>query len=157
MAALAVGSWVLPTVPEGWEPIAQHGARRAATDVFPSNASFVEEPLPADKQLAEYLEDQLAILRHFLPDVQVAGPRATSFADADEARELMLRYTAADGRRIIQAQFYVRAGGIVGVLTLTTIEEEVAKVKAAFDLIRQSARFRPAPPQQPLSTDKVAP
>ncbi len=157
MAALAVGSWMLPTVPEGWEPIAQHGARRAGTDAFPSNASFVEEPLPADKQLAEYLEDQLAILRHFLPEVQVAGPRPTSFADADEARELMLRYTAADGRRVIQAQFYVRAAGMVGVLTLTTIEEEVAKVKAAFDLIRQSARFRPAPPQQPPSLDKAAP
>ncbi len=146
------GSWSLPAVPQDWEVVPQHGIRRPTKKTFQSNVCFTEEPMAAGKDLAGYIEDQISALRHLMPDLQVSGPDRCSFPGCEEAQKLLLRYSL-EGHTVIQGQIYVQSGASVGILTLTTIEEEIAEVRDTFDLIRRSAQYRPKP-SSPAGSDK---
>jgi hypothetical protein len=143
MTQTVIGSWSLPLIPPGWEFIPQVGARFTESQLFPSNVTAVEEPMAEEQDLASYAKNQVLLIQRFFPEAQVVGPQPAAFPESEEAQELMVSFNADDGRRVIQAQFYVRVGNMVGVLTFTTIQEEIANMKTAFEQIRKSARFRP--------------
>jgi hypothetical protein len=153
MSAVLIGSWSIPVIPEGWEAVEQNGIRRVGQESYCTNAAFVEEPLAPGKDLAGYISDQLNSLRGLVSDVQVSGPRQSQFPECDEAQQMVLRYTL-DGCRIIQGQVYVLRNETVGVLTYTTVEEEIDAFRSVFNIISGSARFCPRPPAAPDKENK---
>ncbi|MBP6874718.1 MAG: DcrB-related protein [Candidatus Eisenbacteria bacterium] len=144
MTTVRIGGWLLPVVPKGWDLIESHGIRRTGKGVFPSNASFTEEPLPGGKDLAGYVQDQVTALRGMIPEVEVAEQGPSTFPDSDEALQLVLRF-GVEGRPIVQRQVYVRRGDMIGILTLTTTEDDFKTVRDTFDRMRESVRYCPEP------------
>ena len=144
-AQLQIGNWRLEDVPAGWEFVPQTGLFRREAKSFPSSVSFVEEPLPEGQELESYVQSQLIVARHYMPEIEVIGPQPSSFPETDEALKLLIRHKTDNGNNLIQGQIYVRCGKAVGILTCTTIQEQLTEVQPAFDLICKSSRFRCTP------------
>ena len=154
MSTARIGGWLLPVVPKDWELIEPHGIRRTGKGIFPSNASFTEEPLPGGKDLASYVQDQVAGLRRMISEVVVVEQSPSAFPDSDDAQQLVMRFHV-EGRPIVQRQMYVFRGGMIGILTLTTTEQDVETVRGAFDRMRESARYCPES-SLPVATEDPA-
>ena len=61
------------------------------------------------------------------------------------------RDQSKDDRAVVQRQIYAGAAGVVGIVTFTTVEEEMANVSGAFRAIGSGLRFSAALPQEPRS------
>jgi hypothetical protein len=139
--AFQIGGWSLGSVPSGWELLEQLGLRRAGKDIFPSNAVVTEEPLPQDKTLQQYIDSQVFLMHQVIPEVKLAAGVRATIRGAAEAFALEIRFPSDDGRPVAQRQVYARAGRSVGILTFTTLEEELPMIRPVFDSILGGVTF----------------
>jgi hypothetical protein len=138
---LQIGGWSLGSVPWGWELLEQQGIRRAGKDIFPSNAVVTEEPLPQDKTLKQYIESQVFLMHQVIPEVKLEAAVRATIRGAAEAFALEVRFPSEDGRSVAQRQVYARAGRSVGILTFTTLEQELPMIQPVFDSILGGVAF----------------
>jgi hypothetical protein len=146
--ALAIGSWSFCRIPEDWVVDEGYGIHFARAGAFPSEAVVSEGRLGRDVALPTHIESEMVLVREFVsrPQIEIGGP--VKIAGADEAMTVLIRYQTDDGRRFWQRQVYARSGELVGVLTLTTLEDELPRTQPLFDAIMSAAAFREPAMQQ---------
>lgn len=142
--ALRIGSWSLREIPSGWVIDEGYGIHCSGSGVFPSEAVVTEDQLDRHVSLQAHIESEMNQLRQLIeePEIKIIGP--AKIPGSDEALEVSIRYKTGDGRRFVQRQIYARSGQSVGVLTLTTQEDQMARVREVFDFIVSASAFREA-------------
>jgi predicted component of type VI protein secretion system len=145
-AQFVVGSWSFRSVPDGWEPLEGIGMRRSAADAFPLNAIASQDQLQADKTLSQYVDSQKELLGQFLPQPRFETAAPVKVSGAEETAALVIRHKSDDGRPVAQRQIYARRGKLVGVLTFTTLENELVNVQPVFDSILSQSTLLPEKP-----------
>lgn len=132
-APLVVQGWTFGTCPAGWEARPGAGLRRNEPGRFPSSVVLSADELAEGETLPAYVDRQLDSFRGVLGEPEVEGPRPLAHPGAEEARELVLSYTLADGPTpVVQRQLFVRRGRRLGVITETTTPAERDAVRPAF-------------------------
>jgi hypothetical protein len=152
--AARIGRWIVPAIPFGWAWIPDFGIQRAGENATPSNVYLKEDLLLAGNQLALYIQAQITIMKQSFRDPAIAGPAPTQFPDAEESAMLMLKHQPMNQVSVIQVQHYVRQEQWIGIITLTTIESELLKVRPDFEQFLKLVRI--APPPEPAPTASVA-
>ncbi len=146
---LKIGSWSVRTIPAGWEVVPNYGLRSAAENAFPSTVVLTEENLPEGMTLQGYVANSVEIIRRLLPEPQIKGPDPFTFPKAEAAQQLAVAYKSKDDRSVVQRQIYAGVAGLVGIVTFTTVEEEMSNVSGAFRAIGSGLRFGEALPPAP--------
>lgn len=142
-ALLTVGSWRFGVIPEGWQPTEGFGVQVATKEGFPSSVVATEEQLFEGGTLQQFVEAQVTMLRQYLRDASFEAALPPSIPGADETVALDVRYSTKQGESIFYRRVYARAGGIVGVLTLTTLEKDLPSIKEAFGELLGEVGFAP--------------
>jgi pSer/pThr/pTyr-binding forkhead associated (FHA) protein len=120
-AKVRVGGWGFNIIPNGWKHSEGIGLLRAGGE-FRASAAGLEEPLPKEKTLREYVELQMELAKSQLKGAVFQGPGEAQMQGAEEA--LLLTVSSdAEGKRITQRQIYALSGDIVGILTMTGLPE----------------------------------
>jgi hypothetical protein len=140
-ATLAFQGWAFAAVPEGWELLQEHGFRRVAPGQFPTNVVATAETQLQVASLKDYIDSQIVVLGRYLKDLTSEVSSVSPLPSCDEALTLGLHHTADDGRLVGQRQFYVRRGACVGILTLTSLQEELTSVLPVFESLIARASF----------------
>lgn len=141
-AGMHIGSWIFGTIPDGWEVIEAYGIRSSVKGAFPTEAMVTEDLLTNSATFGQFIESQLSLVREFVTDPQIEKTAPASIAGAQEVETFLVRYGTDDGRRFVQRQIYARAGMRVGVVTLTTLESELTRVRPILDGIVASLFLR---------------
>ncbi|MGD0909404.1 MAG: FHA domain-containing protein [Candidatus Acidiferrales bacterium] len=142
-AVITIGGWTLSKIPGEWAAEGEYGIQRNVPDAFASSAVVTEEPLGNGISLQEYVESQLAMLRQWLREPQIDATLPPTIRGADEAIAVEVRYKTKEGQGVFYRRVYARSGRRVGVLTLTTLQAELAQVRPAFETIVSGAWFTP--------------
>jgi predicted component of type VI protein secretion system len=140
---LTVGGWTFAAVPEKWIAQADFGLQRDVPDSFPSSIVVTEEQIGEGLSLHQYVDAQLGMLRQYLREPQIDAALPPKIYGADETVAVEVRYKTKDGQGVFYRRIYSRLGRTVGVLTFTTLENELAQVRPALDAIISGAGFRP--------------
>ena len=114
-----------------------------ATGSVVSNICLKEDELLAGNQLELYIQAQITLLNRTFQDPMIAGPAPMTFAGATEAAMLMVKHRSLQQAAVFQVQNYVRMERWIGIVTLTTIEMELLKVRPDFDQFVQWLRIAP--------------
>lgn len=137
------GSWIIPAIPPGWAEIPGRGIQAAQPGRFPTNILFTEEEQELEIPLSEYIQRQQIIVREAIPHVQFAPPAELKLPDAERAFAMRAQFAATGGALARQRQLYVCKKGIVGVISMTTIDTEMPHVDKMFDAVVAKAQFEP--------------
>ncbi len=145
------GSWLIPAIPQGWAEVPGRGLQANQPGRFPTNILFVEEEEPLEFPLSEYVSRQQIIAREALPQAQFTPMQPVQVPDTDEAIALQGRFTGVNGTIAQQRQVYVLKQGMVGVISMTTIQQEMPAVEPMFNAVVKKAVFDPEipPPAEP--------
>jgi hypothetical protein len=146
-----IGRWIIPAIPFGWTWIPDFGIQRSGEGMAPSNVYLKEDELLAGDQLMLYIQAQITLIKRTFKDPAIAGPASTQFPGAQDSAMLMLKHQPLNQMSVIQVQHYVRNEKWIGVVTLTTLESELLKVRPDFDQFLKLVRIAP-PPDPPQST-----
>jgi len=140
----SVGRWTVTGMPAGWIFVADFGIRQIVRDsrAVAASVGVGQDTLKSAGELAEYMEKQKKLIGNHLKEARIAGPQATAFAGADEAHLLFVRHTVATAGSMLHAQTYVRVGLWLGIITLTTLEDQVKAVRADYDVFVKGLRIR---------------
>lgn len=138
-----IGRWLIPTAPAGWAWTAGFGIHKPTGPVT-SNISLKEDELLAGNQLELYIRAQITLLQRTFQDPMIAGPAPVAFPNAAEAAMLMVKHRSLQQAAVFQVQNYVRCERWIGIVTLTTIESELLKVRPEFDQFVQWLRIAAA-------------
>lgn len=141
---LTIGGWTFAAMPEKWIARGDFGIQRDVPDSFPSSVVATEEQIGDGITLHEYVEAQLAMLRQYLREPQIDATLPPKIDGAEETVAVEIRYKTKDGQGVFYRRVYSRRARSVGVLTFTTLENELAQVRPALDAIISGAGFRPA-------------
>lgn len=142
-AVLTVGSWRFGLIPEGWQPMEGFGVQVDKKDGFPASVVATEEQLFEGGTLQQFVEAQVTMLRQYLREPQFEAALPPSVPGADETIALDVRYSTKEGASICYRRVYARSGSVVGVLTLTTLEKDLAEVRKAFADLLSEIVFTP--------------
>jgi len=134
--------WSLSNIPTGWELIEGYGIRDANQGAFPSTVICSQEMLSSEVTLDQYIKNQLLVIRTNMPQARPKETAPTSFPPASEAAWLEIELPTPDGREGILHQFYARFGSRVGIVTFTTLANELPRLQPLFDSIRSGLSFR---------------
>ncbi len=145
--ALKIGHWLFLVLPDEWEIIPETGVRRSVAGVPIGSVSVIEEQLPEGMSFQEYVESQLVLMQHHLPEPVIQGPAEITLANVGLGQELGVRYACDDGQTALQVQIYVNSGAVVGVVTFTTTEKHLTEVRKEFELIRKNLMFLQREPE----------
>lgn len=137
------GSWLIPAIPQGWAEVPGRGLQANQPGRFPTNILFVEEEEALELPLAEYIERQQIIAREALPMARFAPLQPVQIPDTDEAIVLRGQFAGANGVVAQQRQVYVLKQGMVGAISMTTIEQEMSAVEPMFNAVVTKAVFDP--------------
>ncbi len=137
------GNWMIPAIPPGWAEIPGRGIQAAQPGRFPTNILFMEEEQELEIPLSEYIQRQQIIVREAIPHVQFAPPAELKLPDAEGAYSMRAQFAATGGALARQRQLYVCKKGIVGVISMTTIDTEMPHVDKMFDAVVAKAQFEP--------------
>lgn len=140
------GNWLIPAIPQGWAEIPGRGLQAALPGRFPTNILFVEEEEPLEIPLTEYVERQQIIAREALPLAKFAPLQPVELPDTDEAIALRGQFNGVNGVIAQQRQMYVLKQGMAGVISMTTIDQELAGVEPMFNAVVAKAVFDPEIP-----------
>lgn len=138
---LSVGSWAFTHLPEGWEVKEEFGMQCARKDRFPSTVTATEEMLPGEPALQHFVESQVSMLRQYLREPKIEAVLPPPISGVEERAAVEVRYSTKDGETIFFRRVYARRARLVGTITLTTLEKELAEVQQAFDAITTGAKF----------------
>lgn len=133
---------MIPAIPAGWTWMPGFGIQRATGSVV-SNICLKEDELLAGNQLELYIRAQVTLLQRTFQDPMIAGPAPMTFPGATEAAMLMVKHRSLQQAAVFQVQNYVRMERWIGIVTLTTIEMELLKVRPDFDQFVQWLRIAP--------------
>ena len=137
-----IGRWMIPAIPAGWTWMPGFGIQKATGSVV-SNICLKEDELLAGNQLELYIRAQVTLLQRTFQDPMIAGPAPMTFPGATEAAMLMVKHRSLQQAAVFQVQNYVRMERWIGIVTLTTIETELLKVRPDFDQFMQWLRIAP--------------
>ncbi len=137
-----IGRWMIPAIPAGWTWVPGFGIQKTTGSVV-SNICLKEDELLAGNQLELYIRAQGTLLRRTFQDPMIAGPAPMTFPGATEAAMLMVKHRSLQQAAVFQVQNYVRSDRWIGIVTLTTIETELLKVRPDFDQLVQWLRIAP--------------
>jgi hypothetical protein len=146
---------MMTVLPQGWSVIYGFGIRQIAQGAqsILANVSLGQDDLKAVDGFEAYLESQAKMIQATLTEPKIAGPQPTSFPDCDDARMLLVLHTPPGVEALVHVQTYVRIGLWVGIVTLTTSQEQLRNVRPYSDQFTQGLRV--LPPE--LATDGVPP
>ncbi len=153
---LHIGRWEVRLVPHGWVYVPDFGIRRYSESAIPSNVAVNQDTLLCGDKLALYLDAQIALMKNTFKDPMIAGPMPAEFAGVDEAMLLMVKHGALNGYTVVQVQNYVRCGTWIGIITLTTLEPELLKVRQDFERFSKALAILPEPEPPPEQQDGAA-
>lgn len=131
--AARIGRWIIPAVPFGWKWIEGFGVQRSGENTTPSNIYLQEDELLAGDQLILYIQAQITIMKRTFKDPVIAGPAPSRFPGAQDCAMLMLKHQPMNQMSVIQVQHYMRNDSWIGIVTLTTLEAELLKVRPDFE------------------------
>lgn len=143
-SAARIGRWIIPAIPFGWTWIPEFGIQKQSQGVVPSNVYLREDELLAGDKLEPYVKAQITIMKQTFVEPMIAGPAPTEFPGAEEASMLMLKHRPMHQVSVFQVQHYVRNGKWIGIATLTTLENELLKVRPDFDQFMKLLRIEAA-------------
>ena len=146
-SAAHIGRWIIPAIPFGWKWIEGFGIQRSGESVTPSNVYLQEDDLLGGDQLMFYIQTQIAIMKRTFRDPVVAGPAPSKFPGAQDSAMLMLKHQPMNEMSVIQVQHYMRNERWIGIVTLTTLETELLKVRPDFEQFLKLLRI--AQPEHP--------
>jgi hypothetical protein len=131
----SVGRWGVTVVPAGWQFLEGFGIRQdiAEPGYIISNISLVEDSLPPDKTLTEYVEKQCELINKNHKEVKLAGPQPMPFPNSEEAVMLLVRHRVKDVIDMLHVQNYVRVGTWIGIITLTAPEPQLRVLRPDHD------------------------
>jgi len=144
--AAGIGRWIITAIPAGWNWIAGFGIQRGGENVAPSNVYLKEDELLAGNQLILYIQAQITIMRRAFKDPAIAGPVPAQFPGAEDCAMLMLRHQPLDQVSVFQVQHYMRSNRWIGIVTLTTLESELLKIRPEFEQFLKMLRIAPDEP-----------
>jgi hypothetical protein len=114
--------------------------------MVPSNVCLKEDELLAGN-LALYIQAQITIMKRTFLDPVVAGPVPLDYPGATEAALLMLKHQPMNQTRVFQVQHYIRMERWIGIVTLTTVEPELLRIRPDFDQFVKLLKIEPEPVQ----------
>ena len=144
--AARIGRWVIPAIPFGWKWVEGFGIQRIGENLVPSNVYLVEDELLAGDQLVLYIQAQIVVMKRTFKEPVIAGPAPSQFPGAQDCAMLMLKHQPMNQMSVIQVQHYMRNDNWIGIVTLTTLETELLKVRPDFEQFLKLLRI--AQPQQ---------
>jgi hypothetical protein len=144
-----VGRWGITALPQGWNLVPNFGARQMVQDprFILSNIALSQDPLPEGKTLPEYIEKQKEMILARYKESKFAGPQPTQFAGAEEAFMLLIRHRVQDAVDMLHVQNYIRVGDWIGIVTLTSPEEQLRAVRPDHDAFVKGLRILPPEPE----------
>jgi len=146
-SAARIGRWMIPAIPFGWRWIESFGIQRSVENVTPSNIYLQQDELLAGDQLVLYIQAQIAIMKRTFKDPVIAGPAPSTFPGAQDCAMVMLKHQPLNQMSVIQVQHYMRNERWIGIVTLTTLETELLKVRPDFEQFLKLLRIaQPDPP-----------
>ena len=151
--AAHIGRWIIPAIPFGWTWIPDFGIQRSGENVTPSNIHLKEDELLAGDQLVLYIQAQITIMKRTFKDPMIAGPKPAQFPGAQDCAMLMLKHQSLNQMSVIQVQHYMRDERWIGIVTLTTLESELLKVRPDFEQFLKLLRI--ASPPEPAPTASI--
>jgi hypothetical protein len=133
-------------MPAGWIYVPEFGIRHMRMDgrSLAASVGVGQDSLDSEDGFAEYIEKQKKLIEGHLKEAKIAGPQPTAFAGADEAQLLFVRHDVAQMGSMLHAQTYVRSGLWLGIVTLTTLEDELKAVRGDYEVFVKGLRIRPA-------------
>lgn len=152
-SAARIGRWIIPAIPFGWAWIPDFGIQRSGENITPSNVYLKEDELLAGDQLILYIQAQITLMKRTFKDPIIAGPAPTQFSGAQDSAMLMLKHQPLNQMSVIQVQHYVRIEKWIGIITLTTLESELLKIRPDFEQFLKLVRI--APPPEPAQTASI--
>ena len=140
----SIGRWIVTGMPARWIFVADFGIRQIVMNsgAVAASVGVGQDTLQSAGELAEYMEKQKKLIEGALKEPRIAGPQATAFAGAEEAHLLFVRHIVSGAGSMLHAQTYVRVGKWVGVITLTTLEDQLKGVRADYDVFVKGLRIR---------------
>lgn len=144
--AARIGRWIITAVPFGWKWIEGFGIQRSGENATPSNIYLQEDELLVGDHLVLYIHAQIAVMRRTFKDPVIAGPAPSKFPGAQDCAMLMVKHQPMNQMSVIQVQHYMRDESWIGIVTLTTLETELLKVRPDFEQFLKLLRIAPASP-----------
>lgn len=139
-----VGSWGFHTIPEGWTVQKDFGFQQSVSEnEFPGSIVALEELLGAGVTLPAYVESQIATLRQYLKDPQIDAAVPPAVLGAEESVAFDVRQKTKDGVEVFYRRVYVRKGAKAGVLTLTTLAANSARLLEGLGDLWAALAFKP--------------
>ena len=151
--AARIGRWIIPAIPSGWNWIAGFGIQRGGESAIPSNVYLQEDELLVGDQLTLYIQAQISVMRRTFKDPAIAGPVPSQFPGAEDCAMLMLKHQPMNQVSVFQVQHYMRSNRWIGIVTLTTLESELLKVRPEFEQFLKLLRIAP---EEPAPTTVIA-
>jgi hypothetical protein len=149
--AARIGRWIIPAIPFGWTWIPDFGIQRSGENTAPSNVYLKEDELLAGNQLTLYIQAQITVMQRTFRDPAIAGPVPAQFPGAEDCAMLMLRHQPLNQVSVFQVQHYMRSNRWIGIVTLTTLESELLKVRPEFEQFLKMLRIAPDEPAPTVS------
>lgn len=143
----AVGRWGVSVLPQGWMFVQDFGIRQLVSDprMISANVSLGEDVLPDEGGLLAYVAAQGKLIEgHLKGEAKLAGPQPSTFPEAQEACLFMVRHTPQGAPGMLHVQTYARVGLWLGIVTLTTIEEQLRAVRPEYEAFLKGLRILPA-------------
>jgi hypothetical protein len=151
-SAARIGRWIIPAIPFGWVWIPDFGIQHSGEHITSSNVYLKEDELLAGDQLILYIQAQITLMKRTFKDPAIAGPAPTQFPGAQDSAMLMLKHQPLNQISVIQVQHYMRSEKWIGIITLTTLESELLKVRPDFEQFLKLVRIAlPPEPEQTAS------
>jgi len=139
--ALAIGSWAFHKIPNGWQIQEGLGVQQDVRDAFPSNIGAMEELLGPGITLSQYVEAQTKMFREYLREPKIDAALPPTIPGSVETIALEVRYSTKEGQSIYYHRVYARSGSTIGVLTLTTLENDLPSVRPHYDSVLSAISF----------------
>ncbi len=141
----SIGRWRITALPGGWMFVANFGIKQMLQRT-PANITLGEDMLPEEGGLQAYIAAQAKLINHHLLLPRMAGPQSMPFPGAEEAYLFFVRHTPDGAGNMLHVQRYVRSGNWVGIITLTTPEDNLSAVRPDYEAFVKGLRILPLPP-----------
>ncbi|MGB8473486.1 MAG: FHA domain-containing protein [Candidatus Acidiferrum sp.] len=139
--ALAIGDWAFHKIPDGWKIQEGLGIQQDVEDAFPASIGAMQELLGPDITLPKYVEAQSKMLREYLPEPKIEDAAAPAISGSEEASALDIRFHLKDGPSVCFHRVYACSGSVIGVLTLTALERDLAALRPIYDAVLAAVSF----------------
>lgn len=118
--------WSFPVLPAKWQLQEGLGLQSEGGE-FPSSVAAAQESL-GGITLQQFVEFQINMLKGYLRGAKVEPVVPPRIAGAEETMVVDVRHSTKDGKELVYRRIYARCGGAVGVLTVTALASEMARV-----------------------------